>query len=231
MKAAIIAGGLGRRLRPITEEIPKALVPIAGKPIIAWQIEWLKRFGLDTVVVLGGYLHEKIIQYLGSGSKFGVRVVYSVEDKPLGTAGALKNAEGVLKDDVFVALNGDVLTNLDLGKVVDNVRRNKDILIGMALVPLKSPYGVVEIDEEGKVRNFREKPILHEYLINAGIYVMKPEVFNYVPEEGDLEKTTFPTLARSGRVTGIPFKDVFWRSVDTVKDVQEVSKEIVKYFS
>ncbi len=229
MKAAIIAGGLARRLRPITEEMPKALVPIAGKPIIAWQIEWLRRFGIDTVVVLSGYLHEKIIQFLGSGAKFGVRAVYSVEDRPLGTAGALKNAEGVLRDEVFVALNGDVLTNLDLRRLIEEVRGG-DTLVGMALVPLKSPYGVVEVGEGGRVRDFREKPVLHEYLINAGIYVMKPEVFNHIPPEGDLEKTTFPELARRGKVVGIPYMDVFWRSVDTVKDVQEVSKEIHRYF-
>ncbi len=231
MKAAIIAGGLARRLRPITEEVPKALVPVGGKPIIEWQIKWLKAFGVDTIVVLAGYLHEKLIEFLGSGRRFGVRVVYSIEEKPLGTAGALKNAEGVLGSEPFLTINGDIITNLDIAKLIQEVNESQGVLMGMALVPLKSPYGIVEIDKDGYIRAFKEKPVLSNYLINAGVYYMKPGVLEYVPFEGDLERTTFPQLAREMKIKGVSYPDVFWRSIDTVKDVQEASKEVELIFS
>jgi len=230
LKAVIIAGGLARRLRPITEEIPKALVKIADKPIIEWQIGWLKKYGVDTVVVLAGYLHEKIIEFLGSGRNFGIRAVYSIEERPLGTAGALKNAEGILKNEEFIAVNGDIITNIDVNMLMSSLKKDRSSVMSMALVPLKSPYGIVEIDDKGYIKRFREKPCLKEYLINAGVYYMRPEVFSYIPNEGDLEKSTFPKLAEASKIKGVAFHDVFWRSIDTVKDVQEASLEVKELF-
>lgn len=225
MKAAIIAGGLARRLRPITEAIPKVLVEVAGRPIIEWQIEWLKKYGVDTIVILAGYLYEKIINYLGSGSRYGVNVVYVIEDEPRGTGGALKNAEKVLSDDVFLAVNGDIITDIQIPRLIKSLREDK-ALAAMALVPLKSPYGVVRMDEKGYIRSFMEKPVLKEYLINAGVYALKPGVFKYIPARGDLEKTTFPTLAEAGLLKGVLYTNVYWRSIDTVKDVEEATEEL-----
>jgi len=225
MKAAIIAGGFGKRLRPLTLEKPKPLVEVAGKPIIQWQIEWFKRYGVDTIVVLTGYLREKIIEFLGSGQKLGVNVVYVVEDEPLGTAGAIKNAEGVLSDSVFLAVNGDIITNIPLDKLVNDLIKS-DALASIALVPLRSPYGIVEVDSEGNVKSFKEKPMIEEYLINAGVYAMKPQILQYLPRKGDLEKSVFPQLAKEGLLRGVIFKDVYWRAIDTVKDVEEVGKEL-----
>jgi len=226
LKAAIIAGGLARRLRPITEAIPKVLVEVAGKPIIEWQIGWLKKQGVDTIVILAGYLHEKIIEFLGSGSKYGIKVVYVIEDEPRGTGGALKNAESILKDDIFIAMNGDIITNIPARQLTTKLRDDSNAIGAMALVPLKSPYGIVKMNERGFIKEFMEKPILKEYLINAGVYAMKPEIFKYVPEKGDLEKTTFPQLAEKGLLKGVVYDDVYWRSIDTVKDIEEASKEI-----
>ena len=226
MKAAIIAGGLARRLRPITEAIPKVLVEVAGKPIIEWQIGWLKKQGVDTIVILAGYLHEKIIEFLGSGSKYGVKVVYVVEDEPKGTGGALKNAESILSDDIFIAVNGDIITNIPAKELVLKLRRDEEAVAVMALVPLKSPYGIVRLDAEGHIKEFMEKPVLKEYLINAGVYAMKPEVFKYIPDKGDLEKTTFPQLAKESLLKGMVCDNTYWRSIDTVKDIEEASKEI-----
>jgi len=225
LKAAIIAGGLARRLRPITEAIPKVLVEVAGRPIIEWQIEWLKKYGVDTIVILAGYLYEKIINYLGSGSRYGVNVVYVIEDEPRGTGGALKNAEKVLSDDVFLAVNGDIITDIQIPRLIKSLREDK-ALAAMALVPLKSPYGVVRMDEKGYIRSFMEKPVLKEYLINAGVYALKPGVFKYIPARGDLEKTTFPTLAEAGLLKGVLYTNVYWRSIDTVKDVEEATEEL-----
>ena len=226
MKAAIIAGGLARRLRPITEAIPKVLVKVADRPIIEWQIGWLKKQGVDTIVILAGYLHEKIIEFLGSGSKYGVKVVYVVEDEPRGTGGALKNAESILSDDIFIAVNGDIITNIPAKDLVLKLRKDEKAVAVMALVPLKSPYGIVRLDAEGHIREFMEKPVLKEYLINAGVYAMKPEVFKYIPDKGDLEKTTFPQLAKESLLKGMVYDNTYWRSIDTVKDIEEASKEI-----
>jgi len=226
LKAAIIAGGLARRLRPITEAIPKVLVEVAGKPIIEWQIEWLKKQGVDTIVILAGYLHEKIIEFLGSGSKYGIKVVYVIEDEPRGTGGALKNAESILSDGIFIAMNGDIITNIPAKHLIAELEHDGNAIGAMALVPLKSPYGIVKLDEKGFIKEFMEKPILKEYLINAGVYAMKPEIFNYTPEKGDLEKVTFPLLAEKGLLKGVVYGDVYWRSIDTVKDIEEASNEI-----
>ncbi|MCD6428321.1 MAG: nucleotidyltransferase family protein [Desulfurococcales archaeon] len=225
MRAAIIAGGFGKRLRPLTEEKPKTLVEVAGRPILEWQIMWLKRYGVDTVIILAGYLREKIIEFLGSGSRFGVSAVYVVEEEPLGTGGALKNAEAILRDGVFIATNGDIITNIPVNKLIDALL-NSDALAAIALVPLKSPYGVVEVDSKGYVRSFIEKPVIEHYLVNAGVYAMKPEVFKYVPAKGDLERDTFPRLAKEGLLKGVVFRNVYWRSIDTIKDIEEASREL-----
>ena len=228
MKAAIIAGGLGKRLRPLTEDRPKPLIEVGGRPIIEWQIRWLSRYGVDTVVVLAGYHREKLIEFLGSGSRFGVSVVYVVEEEPLGTGGAIKNAERVLGDGVFLAVNGDVVTDIPVAELVRFLEEHPEALAAIALVPLRSPYGIVEVDGAGRVRSFREKPVLEDYLINAGVYAMRPGVFRYLPAKGDIERETFPRLAAEGRLVGRVFRGYYWRSIDTVKDVEEASQELAQ---
>jgi len=228
VKAAIIAGGLGKRLRPLTEDRPKPLIEVGGRPIIEWQIRWLSRYGVDTVVVLAGYHREKLIEFLGSGSRFGVSVVYVVEEEPLGTGGAIKNAERVLGDGVFLAVNGDVVTDIPVAELVRFLDERPEALAAIALVPLRSPYGIVEVDGAGRVRSFREKPVLEDYLINAGVYAMRPGVFRYLPAKGDVERETFPRLAAEGRLVGRVFRGCYWRSIDTVKDVEEASQELAQ---
>jgi NDP-sugar pyrophosphorylase family protein len=225
-KAVILAGGLGKRLRPLTSDRPKPLVEVAGRPIIEWQIEWLKKYGFNEIVVLAGYRWEKLIEHLGSGQRLGVRIAYVVEEEPLGTAGAIKNAEHILStEEYFVALNGDIITDLPVSKLVERLQEEPKAVAAIALVPLRSPYGIVEVDERGWVRSFREKPTL-DYWINAGIYAMRPKVFEYLPEKGDIEVTAFPKLASEGKLLGVQFRDVYWRSIDTVKDLEEVSRQL-----
>jgi len=112
MRALILAGGFGKRLAPLTNEVPKPLLPVAGKPILVRQIEWLRGQGFSDFVLAVGYLRHKVFEALGDGRRLGVRIFYSVEEEPLGTAGAIRNAEPFMRDDVFIVLNGDVLTNL-----------------------------------------------------------------------------------------------------------------------
>jgi len=221
MQAVILAGGFGKRLAPLTSEVPKPLLPVGGRPILVRQIEWLRGFGIRDVVLAVGYLKHKIFEALGDGRKLGVRIFYSVEEEPLGTGGAIKNAEPFITDDVFVVLNGDVLTNLSLDKLVEAL---DDADGAIALIPLRSPYGVVEYDKDGYITHFREKPLLEGFYINAGVYTFRREVLKFLPERGNIEETAFPVLAERRRLRGVAYRDVFWRSIDSVKDLEEVDK-------
>lgn len=229
VKALILAGGFGKRLRPLTQEKPKPLIEIKGKPILAWQFEWLKKGGINEVILAVGYLKEKIIEEIGSGKRYGVRVGYVVEDEPLGTAGGLKNAEHVLKNEkYFYVLNGDIITNLNLKKLSDMVSGN--IVGAIAVVPLKSPYGIIRFDPgSGEILSFVEKPVLKEYWINAGVYCLTPKIFEYLPEKGDIEQTAFPILAERRLLKAVIYTDVLWKSIDTHKDVEEAEKLLSKY--
>jgi len=218
MKAVILAGGHGKRLRPLTDDRPKPLIEVAGRPIIEWQILWLRYHGITSFVVLAGYLKEKLIDRLGSGKRFDVNIAFSVEDEPLGTAGALRNAMHLLRED-FLVVNGDIITDVDVTKI-----NLEDGIVSMVLVPLRSPYGIVNV-KEGKVVKFEEKPILQDYWINAGLYLMKPDVAQFLPERGDLERTTFPLLAERGLLNAFP-SNPYWRSIDSVKDVEEVDRDL-----
>jgi mannose-1-phosphate guanylyltransferase len=221
MQAVILAGGFGKRLAPLTSEVPKPLLPVRGRPILVRQIEWLRGFGVADVVLAVGYLKHKIFEALGDGRKLGVRIFYSVEEEPLGTGGAIKNAEPFITDDVFVVLNGDVLTNLSLDKLVEALG---DADGAIALVPLRSPYGVVEFDAGGYVTHFREKPILEGFYINAGVYALRRRVLSELPDRGNIEETLFPRLAQQRRLKAVVYRDVFWKSVDSLKDLEEVDR-------
>ena len=223
MKAAILAGGFGKRLRPLTDDRPKPMIEIAGKPILGWQIEWLSAHGIKEIVLCVGYRKDSIMEYVGSGAKFHVKAAYVVEEKPLGTGGALKNAEEKLGNEPFIVTNGDVLTNLDTKLLAESLKAKT--LGSIAIVPLRSPFGVVDLDSNGGILGFREKPTLPEYWINAGVYCLRPEVLNLLPKSGNIEQTAFPDLAREGKLKAVKYFDVKWRSIDTYKDVEEAQKE------
>ena len=174
MKAVILAGGFGKRLKPLTDQIPKPMIEVSNLPIIEWQIKWLAGNGIKEFIICVGYLKEQIINHIGSGSRLGVKVGYAVEEEPLGTGGALKNAEGLLSgQSEFFMLNGDILSNLDPSKLRDGGSAH-----ALALVPLRSPYGVVEVDKSNKVLGFVEKPRIKDRWINAGVYHFTNEVFS-----------------------------------------------------
>lgn len=232
MIAVILAGGYGKRLRPITERIPKNLIDIDGKPIIIRQIEWLKREGVRRFLLLTGWLSDKIVSRLGDGGSLGVEIKYSVEDEPLGTGGALKNAEDHLRDvDEFILVNGDIITNLSIYPLLDEVTRYRDVIGVLSAVPLQSPYGIIRFNRDGYISEFIEKPVLEDYWINAGVYVFRREVLDYLPEKGDLERTTLPLLASRGKLRIVKYMGVFWRSIDSHKDVELVSEALRTYKS
>ncbi|MCS7142840.1 MAG: nucleotidyltransferase family protein [Aigarchaeota archaeon] len=226
MKAVILAGGYGKRLRPLTDSMPKSMVQIAGRPIVEWQLLWLIKHGIDEFILCVGYLKDKIINYIGSGQRYNVKVGYVVEDEPLGTAGALRNAAHVLaRGENFFVINGDIITDLSpvsmLGKIGDAIG-------SIAIVPLPSPYGIIRFDSDMRVKEFAEKPTLHDYWINAGVYLFKPEVIDYLPEKGDLERETLPVLARQERLIASPYREVMWKSLDSHKDLEEAESILLK---
>lgn len=222
MKAVILAGGYGKRLRPLTDQMPKPMIEVLGLPIIEWQVKWLSSYGIKEFVICVGYLKEHIINHIGSGSRLGVKVGYAVEEEPLGTGGALKNAEGLLSGQKeFFMVNGDILTNLDPNKLRDGGGTH-----ALALVPLRSPFGVVEVDKDSKVLGFVEKPKITDRWINAGVYHFASDVFSYLPENGNIEVTALPALAKEGRLKGTRYEDIFWRSIDSHKDIEEAAREM-----
>jgi NDP-sugar pyrophosphorylase family protein len=222
MKALILAGGEGRRLRPLTNDKPKPLLDVGGKPIIEWQIEWMKKYDIKEFVISGGYMKEKLIESLGTGAKFGVEISFVFEDEPLGTGGGIKNVESAMKgEDLFVVVNGDIITNLDLGNLVSS----HSGIATISLTPLTSPYGIVET-VANKVVGFREKPTIKDHWLNAGVYVMSSGVFEHLPNIGSVENITFPSLARLGLLYCVKYDHVYWRSIDNFKDFEEANTDL-----
>jgi NDP-sugar pyrophosphorylase family protein len=222
MKAVILAGGFGKRLKPLTDQRPKPMIEVLDVPIIEWQIKWLRRHGISEVVICVGYMKEQIIDHVGSGSRLGVKVGYAVEEEPLGTGGALKNAKSLVAgQDSFFMLNGDILTDLDPNILDLNAGHHS-----LALVPLRSPFGVVELDSSSKVLGFVEKPRIPDRWINAGVYRFTQEIFDYLPESGNIEVTALPALAKEGKLDATKYENVFWRSIDSHKDIEEAAREI-----
>jgi len=188
----------------------------------------LKKHGIRDLVILVGYKRNMVIDELGSGGKYGARVSYVVEEEPLGTGGALKNAEHILgKEDYFLLINGDIITNLNPLELIEALEKNPRAIASIAVVPLRSPFGVVKVDENNIIVSFVEKPVIPDYMINAGVYAIRPEIFNYLPEKGDIERTCFPKLASEKRLVARVYGgETYWRSIDTIKDIEEVSSDI-----
>ena len=226
MKALILAGGMGKRLRPLTDNKPKPMISISNKPILEWQIMWLKSHNIREVVLCTGYMSENISEYFGDGEKFGVSIEYSKEEEPLGTGGALMQSEPFLKEhSTFIVMNGDIMSNIDPNSLILNLT---DGLIGtIAVVALRSPFGEIEIKEEGLISRFTEKPILNDHWINAGIYCLSNKIFNYLSSIGSLELDVFPLLAQENKLSAIKQNNVKWRSIDSHKDIEEAQKEFV----
>jgi len=223
--AIILAGGKGERLRPLTEDRPKAMVELLGKPLIDYQINWLSSYGINKITIACGWRHEVIRNYLGDGKKWNVAVNYVVEEQPLGRGGALKGALKILmpfNQPVF-SVNGDIICNLNLHSMQE-FHNQRGGIATLASVALKSPYGILDLKGDSSIAGFREKPEL-PYWINGGIYVLESSIIELLPDLGDHEETTFPALAAAGKLQA--FKtDALWRSVDTVKDLTELTREL-----
>ncbi|WP_420545381.1 nucleotidyltransferase family protein [Nitrosopumilus sp.] len=219
MKAIILAGGFGKRLKPITDYVPKPLVPIKNIPIIDWQIKYLKKFGVDEVIVSTGYKKDMIENYLKS-KDHNIHIKYSHEKSPLGTGGAIKKAGNLIKDDVFFVMNGDIITNIDLNKMISTPN-------SIASIELRTNFGILDVKDD-KITKFREKKEISDLWMNAGIYFLERKILKNLPFKGDIEKTFFPEFAEKNLLNLIKFKNVKWFSIDSFKDIEESSKEIEK---
>ncbi len=230
MYALILAGGKGERLRPLTDTVPKPMIALCGRPILWHQVRWLRAAGVTDVVFLVGHLADAVGDYFGDGSDYGIRAHYIREDEPLGRGGALRQGLASLPGDdrPVIATNGDVVTDAGLGDLLDdyhNRRRNNPAHLATILtVPMTSPYGIVDTEANGLVKQFREKAAL-PYTINGGVYVLHPGIRDLLPEIGDHETTTFPALAAEGRMSAVS-TDAFWRSVDSPKDLREAEEHL-----
>jgi len=227
MKAIILAGGLGTRLRPLTDKTPKPLLPIKGKPILEHIINNLKSHGITDIILSVGYRAETIEAYMGDGSKFGVNLSYSLEYRPLGTGGALKKAAAGIKE-TFIAINGDNLADFDWTDILKAHKKNK-AKITLALYPVKdvTKYGIAKLDGE-KIVEFIEKPTKEEApsnLNNAGAYVMEPEALDILPEgKCSIEKDCFEKLAEEGNVFAFKHKGQ-WFPTDTMEKYDLAEKK------
>ena len=205
MQAVILVGGLGTRLRPITYDVPKALVPLRNRPFMGYMLDFLRNGGLDGAVLSLGYLPTPIQEYLAGFDLAGFSVDYAVEEHALGTAGGIKNAARFLREGgSVVAVNGDVLSGTDLKSLIER-HKETDALATITLTSVEDPtaYGLVEVDHDMVVRRFIEKPAADEVttnLVNAGIYVLEPEVLEMIPpgREVSIEREIFPDLVGSG---------------------------------
>ena len=204
MKAIIMAGGEGSRLRPLTCACPKPMVPLMDRPVMAYALELLKKHGITEVGVTLQYLPERVQEYFGDGSEYGVTLNYFIEDQPLGTAGSVKLAQGFL-DQPFVILSGDGLTDCDLTQAIA-FHKEHGALATMVLKKVENPleYGVVVADAEGRVQRFLEKPGWGEVCsdtVNTGIYILEPEALEYIPsgKPHDFGRELFPNLVEKGQ--------------------------------
>jgi mannose-1-phosphate guanylyltransferase len=232
MKAIVLIGGKGTRLRPITHTVPKAMVPLRNKPYIRYMVDCLKAAGLDGAVFSMGYLPDPIRRYFNGQELNGFSLDYVVEDRPLGTAGGIKNAEQYLDSGPFLAMNGDILTGVDLAEVVQAHMRS-DALATITLTSVEDPtrYGLVEVDHQLRVRRFVEKPGVDEVstsLINAGIYVLEREVLNIIPEgrEVSIEREVFPELQAMGRLSAY-VSSTYWRDIGTPRSYVAASHDVL----
>jgi mannose-1-phosphate guanylyltransferase len=253
MKAMILAAGKGTRVRPITNDTPKPMIPLLQKPVLESIIEHLKTCGIDEIIINTSYLSSKIENYFGNGSRFGVQIAYSFEgeiledeivSKAVGSAGGMKKIQNFSEffDDTFVVLCADALIDLDIQKVIA-LHKEKKAMATIALkeVPLSdtNKYGIVELDKNDKILTFQEKPDLKDAisnLANTGIYIFEPEVFDYIPsgKEFDIGGDLLPLLAKQDLGiygVNIPYE---WIDIGNVNDFYEatfkiLSKEIKGY--
>lgn len=236
MQAIILAGGKGTRLRPLTVYTPKPVVPICNRPFLLYQLDMLREAGITDVTLCLSYQPQRIEQQLGDGSNFGVRLRYTVEPQPMGTAGAVKFAQEHVKETTVV-FNGDVLTDLDLEKVI-NEHKARQAAATVVLTPVENPsaYGLVETSTDNRVLRFLEKPKLDELenlgglnTINAGTYILEPHIVDYIPagENYSFEYGLFPKLLEREEAFFAHTSASYWLDIGTPERYMQAHTDLL----
>jgi len=232
MKAVIMAGGEGTRLRPLTSNAPKPMMPLVNEPMMEHIVTLLKRHGFDEIVVTVAFMANHIRTYFGDGSDFGVRMVYATEETPLGTAGSVRNAMDEL-DERFLVISGDVLTDIDLSAMVEEHDRKKAMAtIGLVRVDNPLEFGIVITKDDGSIERFLEKPSWGQVFsdtINTGIFVLEPEIFDYIePDRSvDFSSEVFPALLADGQPLYGAIAEGYWEDVGTLESYLSAHKDIL----
>jgi mannose-1-phosphate guanylyltransferase / phosphomannomutase len=228
VRAVVMAGGEGTRLRPLTSNQPKPMVPIVGKPCMEHILELLRTHGFNDVVITVAFLPQAIRTYFGGGENLGLNIGYSVEESPLGTAGSVRLASDRL-DETFLVISGDALCDIDLQKIVD-FHKEKDAAVTIGLKSVENPleFGIVVTDDEGRVERFLEKPSWGQVFsdtINTGIYVLEPEVLRHIPTDRpfDFSKELFPLLLEMGRPIYGYVCDGYWQDIGNLDQYRQAN--------
>lgn len=235
MKALILAAGLGTRLKPLTDQIPKAMVEVGGKPLLYYNIKNLKKHGIKKIWINLHYLPHVIQNYFGDGKKIGVKIHYSYEKELLGTSGALRNhssgIEKEFKNTSFLVFYGDHLTNINFKKMIEQ-HKTKRALMTVALYQHDKPWtkGVVELDTRGKVLHFIEKPHkdkITSNLVNSGFYICEKEIFKFIPEGfSDFGFDIFPRLLRAKKKIMSYIDDFYIKDIGTFESLKQAREDL-----
>lgn len=226
-QAVVLAGGQGVKMRPLTYEVPKPLIPVGGRPVLEYTLEMLRDAGLKEVILAIGHLGDKIKEAIGNGRKYGMTITYSEENQALGSAGALRLAQRLLENQPFLVVNGDILAKINLQDVINFHQEDK--YLGTMVLSAKAEtagYGTVLLRGEKIVQFFKKSARKASQLVNAGIYVFNPAVFDYIPVSGksDLDEQVFPRLTQEGKLAGYTFEGD-WFEVSTPKNYEKAIKE------
>jgi mannose-1-phosphate guanylyltransferase len=230
MKAVILVGGEATRLLPLTCNIPKAIIPVLNTPFLEYVIRYLSQHQIKDIILTQGHLSFE--SYLGDGSRFGVKLSYTTEDNPLGTAGAVKNAEKHL-DGTFLVLNGDIFTELDITAMISfHLEKKAKITIALTEVDDPTSYGLVETDTENRITSFLEKPSWNQIttnMINAGVYVLEPDVLAQIPPQANFsfEHELFPLLLDRGEPIYAYPSSAYWIDMGTPEKYLQLHRDLL----
>jgi mannose-1-phosphate guanylyltransferase len=225
--AVVLVGGAGLRMRPFTEDMPKCMVPFNGKPLIYWTISWLKSQGFKHIVMGVAYRKEVVINYLKDNPQ-GLQIDFSEHTVEGETGEGFRLAiSRFVKDDDFLAMNGDEITSLDLERLEELHLKNKPVAT-VSVAPMRSPFGILELEGDDVV-SFKEKPFVESMFVSIGVYVFNQKILSYIPQNGSIEKTVFPLLAKNRALKACRLKpEELWLTINSVKDLSVAEREFAK---
>ncbi len=231
MQLVILAGGKGTRLYPLTKDIPKVMISLNKKPALEYTINWANKYGIRDIIICVGYLHNKIEEYFGNGSKFGVNIIYSIEKKPLGTGGPLSLIKNLIKEENFFLINGDVICNIDQNKALEFHKKNNSVI---TIVAQRSTHpeesDLIEADNTGRILNISLKPHkekLNTNISNAGFYVVSKKILDFIPEEEiSFEREIVIKALKNNLKVFAYLTDEYLEDIGNLDRIQRIDKEI-----